>query len=321
MIRSQLASITPGRVALLAIVAIAVAINLLGVAAILWLMAQGQNGQDWRYYVEAGRRAWAGLPIYEWSASYEFRYSPLMAYVLGAIAPIGLVGWRIASLASLLLLPRRLALVAVVSVPLWLDLYAGNVLTVAFVLAACALAGKRWAIGGYLVATLLIPRPLMFPVAAWLLWKRPEWRLRFALLIAVHALALVILDGEGWLHSFIAGRSDFGTYFDFGPARFMGVAWVPIGLALAVWLTWKGRLGYASLAASPYWLPYYPLMLLLELRERGSSGPSAARADSEDQDGHIVSMCLAPARVQGSSGDEGNLGRQENRISSVGVQE
>ena len=38
-----------------------------------------------------------------------------------------------------------------------------------------------------------------------------------------------------------------------------------IGLPLAAWLTWKGRLGLASLAASPYWLPYYLLMLLLEL--------------------------------------------------------
>ena len=36
------------------------------------------------------------------------------------------------------------------------------------------------------------------------------------------------------------------------------------GLALAVWLTWQGRLGFASLAASPYWLPHYLLMGLLE---------------------------------------------------------
>lgn len=46
------------------------------------------------------------------------------------------------------------------------------------------------------------------------------------------------------------------------------MVWVPIGLALAAWLTWKGRLGYASLAASPYWLPYYLLFALLELVRR-----------------------------------------------------
>ena len=256
------------RVALYAFVAIAVALNLLGVGAIIWLMAQGQNGQDWNFYVEAGRRAWAGLPVYEWSASYEFRYSPLMAYFFGILAPIGVLGWRIVSLASLLVLPRRLALVAAASIPLWLDLYAGNVLTIIFVLAACAIAGKRWAIGGYLVATALIPRPLMLPIAAWLLWKYPAWRLPFACFITVHVLALLLLDGDGWLRTFIEGRSDFMSHFDFGPARVIGVVWVPIGLALAGWLTWKGRLGYASLAASPYWLPYYPLMLLLELRPR-----------------------------------------------------
>jgi len=46
----------------------------------------------------------------------------------------------------------------------------------------------------------------------------------------------------------------------------MGSLWVPIGLVLAAWLTWRGRLGFASLAASPYWLPYYLFMPFLELR-------------------------------------------------------
>ena len=253
--------------------AIALTINLLGIGAILWLMVQGQNGQDWRSYVEAGRRAWAGLPVYEWSGSYEFHYSPLMAYAFGILAPIGLLGWRIVSLASLLFLPRRLALVAAASIPLWLDLYAGNTLTVIFVLAACSIAGKRWAIGAYLVATALIPRPLMLPTAAWLLWKHPRWRVPFAILVVVHAIALIPLDGDGWLRSFLTGRSDFMSYFDFGPARVIGVAWVPIGLVLATWLTLKGRLGYASLAASPYWLPYYPLMLLLELAPKRAAQP------------------------------------------------
>ena len=41
--------------------------------------------------------------------------------------------------------------------------------------------------------------------------------------------------------------------------------WLLIGVPLATWLTVKGRPGFASLAASPYWLPYYLLFLLLEL--------------------------------------------------------
>jgi hypothetical protein len=50
-----------------------------------------------------------------------------------------------------------------------------------------------------------------------------------------------------------------------GPSALIGWAWVPIGLALGAWLTWKGRLGLASLAVSPYVLPYYLVMILLEL--------------------------------------------------------
>lgn len=42
-------------------------------------------------------------------------------------------------------------------------------------------------------------------------------------------------------------------------------ACLPCRWRLAIALTWRGRLGLASMAASPYWLPYYFLMLLLEL--------------------------------------------------------
>lgn len=248
-------------------IGLAALVNLLGVAAIMWLMTLGQNEQDWRFYTEAGERAWAGLPLYDWSVDYEFRYSPVLAYAFGVIAPIGIVGWRLVSLASLLLLPRRLMLVALIAMPIWLDLYAGNVTTIVFALAVCALSGQRWAIAAYLVALILIPRPLMVPVAVYLLWQHPEWRLRFVALLVGHA-AIAWLFEPAWFGSLLGGRSDFASYFDFGPARFIGWAWIPLGVALAAWLTWKGRLGYASLAASPYWLAYYPLMLLLELRPR-----------------------------------------------------
>ena len=57
-----------------------------------------------------------------------------------------------------------------------------------------------------------------------------------------------------------------GIPFDVGPSRLIGSLWVPIGLVLAAVLTWRGRLGWASLAASPYWLPYYLMMPFLEIR-------------------------------------------------------
>lgn len=43
---------------------------------------------------------------------------------------------------------------------------------------------------------------------------------------------------------------------------------MPIDFALAGWLTLPGRLGPASLAASPYVFPYYLLMAILEFLPR-----------------------------------------------------
>jgi hypothetical protein len=275
------ARLTWRTVALWSVLGLGVAANLAVVAVIWLLMARGWNEQDWNIFAEAGRRAWSGVPLYDWTRTYEYRYSPLLAYLFGLIEPIGIVGWRIMSLASLLLLPRRLALVALISIPLWLDLYAGNTMTIVLVLAILALAGKPWAIGGFLITALLIPRPLMLPVMAWLLWKHPEWRWRFVGLAAAQALLVLMLgSGDDWLRSFLVGRSDLSGVFDFGPSRIIGWVWIPIGLVLAAWATWKGRLGYASLAASPYWLPYYPLMLLLELRPRSAAQPAGSNSAS-----------------------------------------
>jgi hypothetical protein len=45
----------------------------------------------------------------------------------------------------------------------------------------------------------------------------------------------------------------------------MGQWWLVVGIPLAAWLTVRGRVGWAALAASPDWLPYYLLMPILEL--------------------------------------------------------
>jgi hypothetical protein len=77
--------------------------------------------------------------------------------------------------------------------------------------------------------------------------------------------------GVTWLLSLRQTGQEFGSIIDIGPSLVLGAWWVPIGIILAVILTWRGRLGLASLAASPYWLPYYPAMLLLELADRVGS--------------------------------------------------
>ncbi len=76
----------------------------------------------------------------------------------------------------------------------------------------------------------------------------------------------------GWIGSFFASSAmDIGNDFNLSPSRFLGLAWLIIGLPWAAWLTYRGRLGWASMAISPYILPYWIQMLGLEwVRPRGS---------------------------------------------------
>lgn len=105
----------------------------------------------------------------------------------------------------------------------------------------------------------------MLPVAVWILWKRPEWRIPGAIMGLVF-VALTFATGE--MNAFISTvlRSDDMLTFarNFGPSRQFGPWWLIVGIPLAAWLTWRGRLGFASLAVSPYLLPYHFLIGLLE---------------------------------------------------------
>jgi hypothetical protein len=246
-----------------------------------WTMLHGGSGADWTIFGEAGRRAVTGGALYASEDNYAFRYSPFLAYLFALISPMGAIAWRVLHLlavAALATLDRRLALITLVAWPFWFDVEAGNLMTFVFVLAAFAVVGRRWAIGGYLIATLLIPRPLMLPIAVWLLWRNPEWRLPFAATCAVYALAVLAAGwGPGWIGALAASSSEMSSALNFGPSRLIGWVWVPIGLAVATFLTMRGRLGLAALAASPYWLPYYFLFPLLDLRDKGVSHTAAKR--------------------------------------------
>jgi len=68
-----------------------------------------------------------------------------------------------------------------------------------------------------------------------------------------------------WLAALVGAQSELHADLNLAPSALIGAWWLPIGAAAAIWLTYRGRLGLASIAASPYWLPYYFLMLLLEL--------------------------------------------------------
>jgi hypothetical protein len=140
------------------------------------------------------------------------------------------------------------------------------------VTAVWAVRGNGPATALFLALSVLVPRPLMLPLAAWLLWNRPAWRVPFVAFFLVHAAAVVAVGyATDWLMALTTVEAELTSDFNFGPSTIIGAFWIPIGAALAIWLTWRGRLGLASLAASPYWLPYYFLMLLLEFRTTGVS--------------------------------------------------
>ena len=257
--------LTPGRAVTVAAALVVLALNLYLFTLTNWTMLHGGAGADWTSFVEAGRRVFSG-GLYRVEADYAYRYSPLLAYGFAAISFIGPWVWRGLHVVAALAMPGRWLRVAVlISWPFWFDVEAGNLVIFALLLAAWALRGQRWAVGGFLVMALLVPKPLMLPVLAWILWHNPGWRLPFAGLFVGLAIAVALTGwGPAWAGSLVASSDEIHSILNFGPSRLIGLAWVPIGLALAAVLTWRGRLGLASLAASPYWLPYYFLVLFLE---------------------------------------------------------
>jgi hypothetical protein len=202
-----------------------------------------------------------------------FRWSPVAAWILGFLVPLGIGAWRLLHFAALLVLRdwRVIALV-LVSFPFWVDMVSGNVLVFAFVAAWAAIRGSR--AGGliFLAMVMLMPRPLFVPVTAWLLWKHPALRIPMAALL-LGSVALVASSGLGpeWIGRLASSGSELGHPQNIAPSRWIGAAWIPIGALLAVVLTWRGRLGLASLAASPYLFAYYLLFGFLELAPRLSA--------------------------------------------------
>ncbi len=272
--------LTPwGAVLGLAIIVLVVTPNVWLAARSIGLVLSGAPAVDWQQYVEATHRFWTGGDLFAVTATYGYHYSPFLAPLFGLVAPMGVTGWRLLHLAAVVALPTwPMRLVAVLSWPLWFDVEAGNIVIFVVLAAAWAVRGSRLAAGIYLLLLILIPRPLMLPVATWLLWRDPALRLPFVVAVVVHSLAVVAGGWAGdWVHALLAASADVGNWSNVGPSRFIGQWWLVIGIPLATWLTVRGRVGWAALAASPYWLPYYLLMPILEL---------AGRRPIEEEPGH-----------------------------------
>jgi len=236
------------------------------------LIAADSVAFDWRIFVEAGERFWAGSPrLYEVNDLYSFRHSPLFAMAMPTIAWIGTIGIRLVTLAAALALPTwPMRLLALASWPFAMDLQHGAMLTVIVLFGAWALRGHRWAVIGFLLLAVLSPRPLMIPVAAYLIWRQPWARWPALAIVAVQAIG-VLLTGyaDDWIGMLSAvGTDGVEKMFNLSPSRFIGRWWLLIGPPLAAWLTLRGRVGFAALAISPYLLPHYLLLGLLELRDR-----------------------------------------------------
>lgn len=246
-----------------------VLLNLTNIAQVI----EGGYPDDWTRFVAAGQRALAGGSIYlPTNAEYwGFSYAPPMAYLFGLLIPIGFLGWLALHLVGAVALPRPLGAVALLTFPWWWDALAGNVLTFVLLFAAWALRGHAWAIALTLIAAVLMPRPLVVPLVIWILWRYPEWRLRFAgIVLAVGLASIATGQTTAYLEVVARSGSDIVGYWNVSPSRFLGLAWLPIGIVLAAVLLRRGYVGLACLAAAPYLLPYYVLLGLLDLDSRGA---------------------------------------------------
>jgi hypothetical protein len=83
----------------------------------------------------------------------------------------------------------------------------------------------------------------------------------------VGALTLATGLTDEWLRELLTHGARMNEWlFNVGPSRFVGTWWLLAGIPLGAWLTWKGRIGLASLAVSPYLLPYYLMFSFVSTR-------------------------------------------------------
>lgn len=250
-----------------------------------WSIIEGLTfgGQtDWRAHTDAGLRILAGVnPYTETHGYFGLRWSPLISYGFGLIAWLPFWVWAVVHVAAATAFGNwRVSVLVLVSWPFILETIDGGIMIFVALAGWWAYRGSRAGTVAFFAFALLVPRPLMLPLLAWILWRRRDTRLLFAGMFLVHLVAVVATGwGDEWMARLL--ESGVGPIIDpvnIGPSRFIGSIWFPIGLAIAAVLTWMRRIGWASLAASPYVLPPYLLMLVLEVpgREEPDTGQTGS---------------------------------------------
>lgn len=226
---------------------------------------------DWKVIQTAAERIVAGISPYQPDDEFLWLWSPLAAWLLVPVVQAGVVFWVALHFAALALLRDRYMIgLFLISFPFWWDVHVGNTMTFVVVAGVLAIRGTFAGQLAFGTLALLMPRPLMLPLLLWLVWREPRVRLPYVVLALVHGAAVIATGfAADWLAVlFMTAQHHFSANVNFGPSRLIGQWWVPIGLALGAWLTWKGRIGQASLVVSPYWFPQYFLTVLLDARRR-----------------------------------------------------
>ena len=217
---------------------------------------------DWDTLTEAGH--WISEGRNPYSADNSFRWSPLVAWLFVLIEPIGRWGWVGVGFALLLLLRDwRWIGAFLCAFPYWLDMETGLSFAYVPVLMLLAMRGSFAAGVVIFAVAALVPRPVMAPLTVWLLWQRPEIRLPGALVAGVLIVGALFTGWtDEWINELLdIGRSGLGTA---SLVTVLGPLWLFM-LWLSAWLTYRGHLGLAALAISPYFTWAYPMMLLLEI--------------------------------------------------------
>jgi hypothetical protein len=258
----------PWRTAALAVVVgVAIAANFAFlVGYILWVNAHQGGPFDYPIFVEATSRLTDGS-LYRWDLhGYVYPYSPVFAWLFIPFATAGIWVWQAMHLLTVVLIRNwPIRTLVLLSVAFWMDTWEGNVGAFFMLAGYWAIRRNRLGSWAFIALCLMIPKPIYLPALVWMLWRQPENRVRFVVLLVIHT-ALVLATGYAfeWLQALPGASHDIFGPFNFMPSRVIGWWWWPIGLALSAVLVLKDHPGWAGATAALYGGTHIPLMLVME---------------------------------------------------------
>ncbi len=256
---NRLSKIRTGPLILFAATAI-----LLADLAIIWIGVQADSAFDFTCcYQQAADRALSDpSTLYEWSDTYTFRYTPIGALFFTPLAPLdeAVASWAwlafkvgvLAVTAVWFARPwaahrRWLVMLLVVAFPpIVHDLVIGNVSTLT-VLVFLAVARWQDARGGVALGllTVLMPKPHLIPVLAYLAIRRPrDFLAALATMAGGVAVGLVIFGIEPWIAFVETLREPLERTFtaNVGWSGLLGPVGVVVGVVIGLVVLVSGML-------------------------------------------------------------------------------